>query len=157
MANVTVSQSVGTRIESIDTDVKERNYSFSVIKKFVPKKDFREINFHKSHIVYFLFENIDIENTDFSFAKLNGGKIKNVNIANSNFIYTDLRRVQFRDVIFTDCNLSFSDLRGTEFMYSHVGNTIFDGALFNNSTILPFSRAEAMKRGMIFSNDRGER
>lgn len=157
MADISLSPNVGTRINELKLNNINSNYSFSIIRKFKVESNLTNLNFHKSQINFFQMKDFSGENLDFSFANIQGAKLIQVELENISFINANLKNVKFEDVIFTDCNFSFSDLRGAQFLNSHIGNSIFDGAIFDNDTKLPFSRSEAIKRGMILSTQRGNR
>ncbi len=95
----------------------------------------------------YLFEanlqNADLQGADFYRCQLGRADLRNADLRNATLVgaylfKTDLRGADLRGVKFA------SNLKGAE-----LNKTLLTGALFDETTELPFSIAEAVNRGMV--------
>jgi len=74
-----------------------------------------------------------------------GADLKGADLAGLDLSGANLSRAQLKGA-----NLKGANLSGATMLLTQVEGAILEGALFNDRTVLPFSRADAEKRGMIF-------
>ena len=74
-----------------------------------------------------------------------GANLKEANLSRSNLSGANLPRADL-----TGADLSGANLSGANLIMSRLTDTKLQGTIFNERTILPVSRKEAEKRGMIF-------
>lgn len=67
--------------------------------------------------------------------------MRKANLQNANLENANLKRANLREADLTGANLKGADLRF---------------AIFNDETILPFSKDEAIQRGMVFEDSEGK-
>ncbi|MCJ8277237.1 MAG: pentapeptide repeat-containing protein, partial [Bdellovibrionales bacterium] len=82
--------------------------------------------------------------SDLQFWVASGARIEK-----TQFINCDLQNANFWGTNLQESDFSGSDLRGANLENSYVLFTKFDGVKFNSKTLLPFSKEEALKRGMV--------
>ena len=154
------------------TGLKVVNYIFK-------KQTFKGATFNSSYIYATRFEGINTAHmalrratvlqsqffdVDSPYLDVRGSIIKAVDFAGANLKNMIANGTRFEKTNFRDCNLqgadfwgsnlqevSFdgSDLRNANLTNTHILFTSFKNAKFNQKTRLPFSREEAIQRGMI--------
>jgi hypothetical protein len=77
----------------------------------------------------------DLWGADLQNAQLEKAQLAGANLARANLVKANLRN---------------SNLQGANLMLANLENAELAGAQFSSRTILPFSREEAEKRGMVF-------
>ena len=74
-----------------------------------------------------------------------GADMKNANLKDVDLSGANLSRADL-----TGANLTGANLSGASMMLTKIKDARLEGAIFNERTILPFSRQDAEKRGMVF-------
>jgi uncharacterized protein YjbI with pentapeptide repeats len=99
----------------------------------------------------------DCEECDFSRAQADQSDFNMASLRRTRFGGARFRGARFRDADFYFADLTFgdfsnADFRGADLWFADLFAADLRGALFNAFTRLPFDRAEAIRRGMIFTN-----
>lgn len=102
--------------------------------------------------------------SDFTYATLKGMNGSFTNWSGSHFSKADLRgaklfRATFTDSVFSFADLSWTDLsfadftaadlRGADLTKAYTLGTVFQRAVFDSQTLLPFSIEKALQKGMV--------
>lgn len=74
-----------------------------------------------------------------------GSDLKAAALSNSNLSGANLPRS-----VLSGADLTGADLSGANLIMAKLGDAKLQGAIFNERTILPFDRKEALRRGMVF-------
>jgi uncharacterized protein YjbI with pentapeptide repeats len=90
------------------------------------------------------------EKADFSAALLKGTDFRQAVLRYSNFREADLTEAQIVNADLTGTDLRQSRLFGADFSGSNLKDALIQGAYFDESTLLPFSRSEALELGMVW-------
>jgi uncharacterized protein YjbI with pentapeptide repeats len=107
------------------------------------------------------FECVDLSSENMTYwqiqhAYLPGTRFsKGTTLYGTTFIESDLSGADFRGIqsggtYFTRSTLQDSDLRGADLTYAHFDHANLKNAKFDDKTLLPFSKAEALAQDMIF-------
>jgi uncharacterized protein YjbI with pentapeptide repeats len=93
------------------------------------------------------FTRVQADQADFNMASLrrtrfSGARFRGARFRDADFYFADLTFGDFSNADFRGADLWFADLFAADLR----------GAYFNSFTRLPFDRAEAVRRGMIFTN-----
>lgn len=89
---------------------------------------------------------------DLKGADLHGADLYRSQLGGADLRYADLRNASIAGAYLYKTDLRGADLRGAKFAQELKGalkKTRLDGALFDASTVLPFSAEEAVSRGMV--------
>src|SRR5687767_1363690 len=90
-------------------------------------------------------------------ADLQGADLYRAQLGRANLRGADLRNANVAGAYLHKADLSGADLRGAKFAVGLKGAELktvrFEGAIFDASTVLPFSADEAIKRGMVMAID----
>ena len=88
--------------------------------------------------------------TDLSEADLHGADLRRAELEDTNLRKSDLRGARLENAKLARSDLRGADLRAARLASADVSEAKFYGALFDQWTELPFSKQEALKRGMIY-------
>lgn len=123
------------------------------------KKNMSHTSLRRSTILQSQFSNISgnyldlrgayLKATDWSESSLQELLATGTRFINVSFKGCDLRNANFWGALLQNVDFRKSDLRGANLELVALLMTQFKGAQFNNKTKLPFSKDEALKRGMI--------
>ncbi len=99
----------------------------------------------------------DCEECDFSRVQGDQADLNMASLRRTRFSGARFRGARFRDADFYFADLTFgdfsnADFRGADLWFADLFAAELRGAYFNSFTRLPFDRAEAVRRGMIFTN-----
>jgi uncharacterized protein YjbI with pentapeptide repeats len=104
--------------------------------------------------------NANFVNAMASSVNLTGAKAQKVNFTSANLTKADLTRAaitesDFRRARLDESNLSNANFEGSDFRYAVLDNvkmsqTNFKRVVFNQKTVLPFTKDDAIKQGMAF-------
>ncbi|QDK36502.1 pentapeptide repeat-containing protein [Bdellovibrio sp. NC01] len=97
--------------------------------------DARSINFDHSK-----FRLANLENADLSAVRAYFSNFQSANLKNAKMWGSDLRY----------CNFENSDLRNADLSNALLVGASFQGAKFNHATKLPFSKEQALSKGMLW-------
>lgn len=142
----------GGYVDHIESEeVQSHSWAFTPIGSVKMEGVFTSVMLHKAEVSSFTCLDCDLENADFSFAKLLRANFRGSTFRETVFKGADLRGTKFSKSEFQLADLSYTDLRGVDFSGTLVGNSLLFGALFNSKTKLPFAHDEALTRGMIYT------
>ena len=102
------------------------------------------------HVRSATITNMHLRKGSISQAILTNIQIKDSHFDGIDFTQTNFVNGVFIDSSFINCNFSNVNLKHANLESSFLGNSIFVGAIYNDQTKLPFSKEEAIKRGMIY-------
>lgn len=136
------------------------NLNGSIISRSHFKKiDLNHAAYRMGAISESTFENVEAQFVDFRGALLKGVIWKDSNLQSiiasgsrmekSKFINCDLQKANLWGANLQESDLSGSDLRGANLQSTYTLFTNFKGAKFDGTTLLPFSREEAINKGMV--------
>lgn len=113
-----------------------------------PEADFRESTMSKATLMganlkAARFEKSDLRHADLSGARLDGADLRGADLRHARLLATQLTGARFGG----------ADLRGADLSESITFGTDFKGAIYDDSTSLPFSRDEAARRGLQRKSD----
>lgn len=154
-------------ISFMEANFNRSNFSKTIIDKvFFDKSHFYQGNFKKSKIhnskliaSNFRRSNFEkgeflksqLEDSDFKFSNFKNTKLRDVSFTASNLKNTDFTGAKLHRVDFSKAKMYKADLRNVQCTECKFEGTRLKGALFNEWTILPFSRKEAEESmNMVF-------
>lgn len=112
-------------------------------------------------------ECVDFSGRVLTYVSVRGGNFRGANFDGVRFLYLNsmvgadltgarLRGIEGSMIKLTDANLSSADLSGARLRPCPppmIGGACLAGARFDARTILPFTREEALTRGMVFADE----
>jgi len=137
------------KVSLIEGDLKFSNFRSAEISGGV---------FARSDLAYADFSGGTFEACAFVGARLTKSKFSGSQLRETMFREADLKGADFRRAKLKLTDFTGADLRGADFTGAHVGGDFFragsveakfDGAFFDETTKLPFSREKALELGMI--------
>lgn len=151
-AEVSAFGSNGGFVEFLSSnEVHAKAYAFTPIGKLELSGVFSNVMFHRAEVGHTKMSDCDFDQGDFSGAMLGNAEIENCIFRQTVFQNADFRNAKIKTSEFLEVDFSYSNLRGVDLSRSILGNSILSGSLFNSKTRLPFSHAEAIKRGMVYT------
>jgi uncharacterized protein YjbI with pentapeptide repeats len=113
-----------------------------------------EVSFQEARLRGANFYDLGIYETNFYLADLRGANFQNASLTYGRTETTlqgaDLRGANFYDAFFYKVNLRYAKLEGADLRARALYQTALTGATFDDATKLPFSKQEALARGMIY-------
>jgi len=94
----------------------------------------------------------DLRGAKLNKTYLSGMKLEKADFSNANLFRANLRNANLKGAKLVRVDLTAADLRGADLTQANLTGAFLDRALFNRETKLPFSKAEALKRGMVLKN-----
>ncbi len=91
-----------------------------------------------------------MKDANLEFANLKGAFFRSSNLRGVCLKMANLHKAIFKNVNLENANLMFADLRGARMAEVTLQGANLSGAKFNENTVLPFSKKEALDRDMIF-------
>ncbi len=96
-----------------------------------------------------------------SHANLNGADLKGVDLNGADLSFADLTQTDLRDANLLRANLENADLRAADLRAARMStarlaHAKLAGALFDESTTLPFERSEALELGLLYTGTDAE-
>ena len=99
------------------------------------------------------FRNAYLFEADMQKADLKGADLYRCQLGHANLRNADLRNASLAGAYLFKADLRGADLRGAKFSTNLKGaelnKTLLEGAMFDETTALPFSTTEALSRGMV--------
>lgn len=95
--------------------------------------------------------NVHLDDADLTLASIQDADLSNITAERASFRGANLSRSNFHSSTLNGADFSHADLRGTRLSWIEYEGAVFRGARFNGTTVLPFSREEALALGMIES------
>lgn len=126
--------------------------------------DVQNINLNRLNLESFSLRSADLEGakmiktraikSDFTKAFMPRVKMSLGNFSHARFIKANLKKSRmrygnFKNADFTEADLRGCNLKGANLSGANLKEADIQGSIFNNKTIWPFSREEAIKRGAI--------
>lgn len=93
---------------------------------------------------------VTFDHANFHLAILNNADLSAVRAYFSNFLSADLRNAKLWGADLRYCDFEKSDLRGADLLNALVIGAKFSGAKFNDASKLPFSKEQALSKGMVW-------
>lgn len=94
------------------------------------------------------FRGADLNGASFNKAECSQADFRGMKATNTSFRNANLQKSRFNYLYCQGCNFQNADLRGADLTGGFILNSRFKGALFNSETRLPFSREQALEKGM---------
>mgnify|MGYP001615621210 CR=1 FL=1 len=108
-----------------------------------------ETPFREANLPRATFESCRVQGLNFSGATLDSGRIHHSWFTRVDFRDSHLADLKVTSTDFREADFRGADLQGWTFEDFNFPPSDFRGARFNSKTKLPFSKAEALSRGMI--------
>jgi uncharacterized protein YjbI with pentapeptide repeats len=121
-------------------------------------------SFQRKHMPFVNISSSELPNGNFEMANMVCASICLSHLQGSNFRYADLEYTEIvksdlssadlshailRGATMKDCDLRWADLRGADLSECSIYSCRLQNALIDEHTILPFSKAQAKKMGMV--------
>lgn len=136
--------------------------SFSFIEMSLEYANLQKVDMSKSNISHakMKFSNFnearfwcsEIASSDFHGSDFKNANVEYAEITNSDFSSTNFKNASLRGSQIIDSDFSDADLRGAKLKNCVFTNTNLNGAIFDESTELPFSQRHAHEVGMELMN-----
>jgi uncharacterized protein YjbI with pentapeptide repeats len=110
----------------------------------------RMADFTGSDLTEANFSHADLTFADFTSAKLNEVDFSNTDLCKACFRSAMLNGTNFEGADLEQAVFTESDLRGCDFLGADLRATCLAGAIFDESTQLPFTTQEGTERGMLY-------
>jgi uncharacterized protein YjbI with pentapeptide repeats len=150
----------------ISADLRQSRFPFASLVRadltaaLLMNADFRAANFSEAKLKEVVARQIQLsqaklskvwaEKADFSASMLKGADLHQAVLRYSNFREADLTETHIVNADLTGTDLRQSRLFGADLTGSNLKDALIQGAYFDESTLLPFSRAEALALGMVW-------
>ncbi|MCB9091987.1 MAG: pentapeptide repeat-containing protein [Halobacteriovoraceae bacterium] len=118
--------------------------------------DLESSNFTRSNLSRANFTRSNLRYANFTQANLKGASLHSANLECSSFKSADLKGTDISDANLKWVDLTEANLYGADLSNSDLSNVYYDTktefncTFFNKKTRLPFSREDAINRGMIY-------
>ena len=154
-----------TRQRLINTTMTNENLKAAILNGgYIYRSHFTEVtlsnsSYRNGYITESTFKSVEAESLDlrgswikgntWTDSNLKGWQASGVRLEKTSFVNCDLQNANFWGANLQESKFQGSDLRGANLESTLVLFTKFNGSKFNSKTRLPFSKAEALNRGMV--------